>query len=88
MNGRPKPTASARLRRRAQRPIYCVVPSFASWQLPALDAAGFAHVTSNVLLIRTNLATVRQPVWSVELASAQQKAAVRRLPDGSAIIGR
>lgn len=67
----------ARLRRRAQRPIYCVVPSFASWQLPALDAAGFAHVTSNVLLIRTNLATVRQPVWSVELASAQQKAAAR-----------
>jgi len=71
----------ARLRRRAQRPIYCVVPSFASWQLPALDAAGFAHVTSNLLMIRTNLATVRQPVWSVEFATAQQKAAARHNVD-------
>ncbi len=71
----------ARLRRRAQRPIYCVVPSFASWQIPALDEVGFAHVASNVLLIRTNLATVRQPVWSVELASAQQTAAARHNVD-------
>ncbi len=65
------------LRRRAQRPVYCVVPSFASWQLPALDATGFAHVTSNVLMIRTALATVRQPVWSVELAAAHQKVVAR-----------
>lgn len=69
--------ALARLGRRAQRPVYCMVPSFASWMLSALDEVGFAHVATHVIMIRSSLAAVRQPVWSVELATARKKVIAR-----------
>ncbi|MCS7061872.1 MAG: hypothetical protein RMN25_12010 [Anaerolineae bacterium] len=52
------------------RPIYCTVPSYQSWLLPTLGRLGFAHVTSNILMIRHTIATVKQPVWSLDARGA------------------
>lgn len=56
--------------RTSNRPIYCTVPSYQSWLLPALGRLGFVHVTSNVLMIRHTAATVKQPVWSLDAKAA------------------
>ncbi len=56
--------------RTGDRPIYCTVPSYQSWLLPALGRLGFAHVTSNVLMIKHTTATVKQPVWSLDAKAA------------------
>ena len=61
--------------RTGDRPIYCTVPSYQSWLLPALDRLGFAHVTSNVLMIKHTTATVKQPVWSLDAKAATAKVA-------------
>ncbi len=56
--------------RAGNRPIYCTVPSYQSWLLPALGRLGFVHVTSNVLMIKHTTATVKQPVWSLDAKAA------------------
>ncbi len=54
----------------SRRPIYCTVPSYQSWLLPALDRLGFVHVASNILMIKHTTATVKQPVWSLDAKAA------------------
>lgn len=56
--------------RTGNRPVYCTVPSYQSWLLPALGRLGFVHVTSNVLMTRHTTATVKQPVWSLDAKAA------------------
>ncbi|MGQ9904805.1 MAG: hypothetical protein ACUVRU_10910 [Anaerolineae bacterium] len=56
--------------RAGNRPIYCTVPSYQSWLLPALGRLGFVHITSNILMIKHTTAIVKQPVWSLDAKAA------------------
>lgn len=74
--------ALARLRPRLQRPLYAIIPGFASWQLPLFDGHGFGHVTSHALMLRSNVASARQPVWSAALNRARTVASRNLLIQG------
>jgi hypothetical protein len=66
--------ALSKLAQRGQLPVYVTVRLYQSWLLPILDALGFVHMASTILMMRHTAARVHQPVWSAspELAAAKK----------------
>lgn len=66
--------ALSRLAQRARLPVYVTVRQYQSWLLPILDALGFVHMSSTLLMMRHTAARVQLPVWSAspELAAAKK----------------
>jgi hypothetical protein len=66
--------ALSRLAQRERLPVYVTVRQYQSWLLPILDALGFVHMSSTILMMRYTAARVHQPVWSTspELAAAKK----------------
>jgi hypothetical protein len=49
---------------KADKPVYCVLPSYSSWLYDVLSELGFVLISENVLMIKNTTARIAQPVWS------------------------
>lgn len=64
----------ARTLSKTNLPLYVTIRQYQSWMLPALDALGFTHVASNVLMVRHTAKRLQHLVWShaVESVAVRQ----------------